>query len=280
MLKSTKTKYFSYGNYYQSEAEVFYPVNIEQIREIIFFAKEKNRKITIAGSFHSFDNQNSGNDMVVSLMKFNYIRFNPQDKTIEVGPGANWGNILKEAYKHNCVPFICITGSKPTAGGTLSAHTNSVFSPGLGKEGNHCLELDLLTTDGNVITCSRTQNADIFYGVVSGLGILGFIVRIKYRLFHLGAPYKLDISIKNYDNIDDLENKFYLRESEKLDSLEDLRSQASLFYFDGNQPKVAVFERKYAPMPRETRRVFSVFGSIWPRFLCWWSAFSPLLPTR
>jgi FAD/FMN-containing dehydrogenase len=245
VVKSKRVKYASYGDYYKSEADIFYPTTTDEIKEIILFAKENKRKITIAGSFHTFDSQNSGNDIVISLMKLNSIRFNKSDHTIEVGPGANWGNILKEAYRNYCVPFICITGTKPTAGGTLSAHTNSVFSPSLGKEGNHCIELDLLTTEGKIITCSRTQNSELFYGVISGLGLLGFITRIKYQLFYVGSDYEIEIKVKNYDNVDDLEKKFNLRGAESLDKLEDLRSQSSLFYFDKNKPKVAVYDRQY-----------------------------------
>lgn len=72
-MKGIKKKYWSYGNYYQSTAEIFYPNNIQELKETLEFAKLNKRKITVAGSFHSFDNQNSGSDMVVSMMKMNSI---------------------------------------------------------------------------------------------------------------------------------------------------------------------------------------------------------------
>ena len=244
MLKGQKLSYYSYGNYYKSTAEVFYPDSIAQIEELMAIAKNKKRQITVAGSFHSFDNQNSGNDMVVSMKKINYIRYNP-DHTIDVGPGATWGDILKEAYKHKCVPFITITGSRPTAGGTLSAHTNTVFTPGLGKEGKYCLEFDLLTPDLGLLTCSRTQNQDLFYGVISGFGLLGFITRIKYKLCYVGSDYLIKISVKNYQDVKELEQRFDLRETPDPVLPEDLKSQSSLFYFDNNKPKFAIFDRHY-----------------------------------
>lgn len=252
-MKSIRKKYRSYGNYYQSTAEVFYPTSIEELQEIIQFAKDNNRKMTLAGSFHSLDNQNSGSDMVISLMKINFISFNKEDHTIEVGPGANWGNILKIAYANNCVPYIVITGSKPTAGGTLSANTNSQFSPSCGKEGKYCIEFDLLTPKGELLNCSRTKNAEIFYGVIGGMGILGFITRIKYQLFNVGSPYKIDYNIKLYNDVDDIEARFDVRESKEYNSVDDLKSQGSLFYFDGEKPKICILNRQYVPIEKKQK---------------------------
>ncbi|MBY0424039.1 MAG: FAD-binding protein [Cytophagales bacterium] len=251
MVHGTRQKYSSYGGTFQTEAEVFYPTSISEIKELITFAKKGNRKITIAGSFHSFDNQNAGSDMVVSLKKMDSIQYNPTNHTMDVGPGANWGNIFKIAYKNYCVPYVCITGSKPTAAGTLSAHANSVFTPGVGKEGRHCVELDLLTTEGELLTCSRTQHSDVFYGAISGFGILGFITRIRYQLHYVGSPFQIKVWCDVYDNVDDLENRFFVRESPSFNQLDDVKSQSSLFYFDQKKPKFAIFNRRYVPVKKK-----------------------------
>lgn len=248
-MKGRRKTYYSYGNYYQSTADVLYPENVDDIKSILSFARIHHRKITIAGSFHSFDNQNSGSDLVVSLKRMNGIQFNASDHTIEVGPGANWGNILKTAYQHHCIPFTTITGSKPTAGGTLSAHTNSVYTPGCGKEGKHCIELDLLTPSGELLTCSRKQHSEIFYGVIAGLGLLGFITRIKYQLFYIGHPFKIEVSGKIYTDIEDIEKRFDIRQSAQYKTVDDLGSQGSMFYFDKGKPKFGVYNRKYVRIP-------------------------------
>jgi hypothetical protein len=258
-MKGKIETYFSYGNYYKSKAEVFYPKTIQEIREICDFAHLKNRKITLAGSFHSFDNQNSGSDIVISLRKIDSIEYVPDKHLLIVGPGAIWGNILKEAYKHDCVPFICITGSKPTAGGTLSVNTNNVFSPGLGKEGKYCEEFDFLTTDGKLYTCSRTQNSHIFYGAIGGLGILGFIVKITYRLFYVGSAYKIKISCQNHPSVDKIEERFSLRENTKLEKLEDLKSQSSLFYMDKGEYKFTIYNRQYERVKEKEKTHFNIY---------------------
>lgn len=260
-MKGVKKKYWSYGNYYSSIAEIFYPESIDALKAMIEYAKANHRKITVAGSFHSFDNQNSGSDMVISMKKMDSIQFNKNDNTIEVGPGANWGNILKTAYANDCIPFTTITGSKPTAGGTLSAHTNSVYTPGCGKEGKHCIELDIITPSGEHYTCSREKNADLFYGTISGLGMLGFITRIKYQLFHIGYPFEIKVTAKLYDTIEDIEGRFDIRESKEFKTPSDLGSQGSLFYFDGMTAKFGVYNRYYVKAKKHQKH-FSMYRYI------------------
>ncbi len=44
------------------------------------------------------------------------------------------------------------------------------------------LEMDILTGDGQVLTCSRTQNADLFHGFPNSYGTLGYALRVRIEL--------------------------------------------------------------------------------------------------
>ena len=44
------------------------------------------------------------------------------------------------------------------------------------------LEMDILTGDGQVVTCSRTQNADLFHGFPNSYGTLGYALRLQIEL--------------------------------------------------------------------------------------------------
>ncbi|MDX2195781.1 MAG: FAD-binding protein [Cytophagales bacterium] len=240
-----KTRYHSYGNMYSSQAYIHYPKTIDEIRHILQIAKIAGQKITLAGTFHSFDKQNSGNDIVISMKKFTKIKYLPNEHCIEVEPGVRWAAIVKFAYKHHCVPYAFITGSQPTVGGTLSAHTNCVFTSGAGKEGKYCIEIDLLCTNGDIITCSRHQNSDIFYGAISGLGMLGIIVRAKIKLMYIGSPFAIKITTRTYHEVADLENRFSLRAIDNIQKLEELKSEASLYYYHEGKYKFVIYNREY-----------------------------------
>ena len=44
------------------------------------------------------------------------------------------------------------------------------------------VEMDVLTGDGRVVTCSREQNADLFYGFPNSYGTLGYALRLRIEL--------------------------------------------------------------------------------------------------
>ena len=44
------------------------------------------------------------------------------------------------------------------------------------------VEMDVLTGDGQVVTCSRTLNADLFYGFPNSYGTLGYALRLRIEL--------------------------------------------------------------------------------------------------
>lgn len=244
-MKRKKTTYYSYGNTFKSTAELFFPTSVVELKKIIAFCKDNNRKITLAGSFNSFDRQNSGNDIVISFREFNKIRYNKEAHSLTVGAGAEWGKILAKAYEHKCILFTCITGTKPSAGGTLSVHAHSMWAPGVGKDGTYCLSFDIVTPNGALLTCSRQENSELFYGAISGFGMLGFIVQITYQVFYVGAHFELDISTQTYHDVNQIETRLDLRKPAAFKQLEDIKSQSTLFYHEAGQAKFCVFNRQY-----------------------------------
>ena len=114
---------------------------------------------------------------------------------MRVGPGATWGAILAKLKPLGLVPAVTVTTEHATAGGTLSGDCLSRFSPSFGKEGEWIESFDLLTPEGELITCTpppgkdelpSTREERAFCGAIGGLGYLGAVVSITYRVM-LGA---------------------------------------------------------------------------------------------
>lgn len=260
-MKGRITTYTSYGNTSQSHAEVFEPKNLKELRTILQYLKQADRKITVAGGFNSFDQQNGSQDAVISLKYFNSIRLNHKQSSITVGAGATWGAIQQTVYAHQYVLYTCITGTAPTAGGTLSIHANSTFTPSMGKEGRHCLSFDIMLTNGEILTCTRTQNQDLFYGAIAGFGLLGFIISITYQIFYVGSHYKIDFAAKDYGSVDDLKKVDWVRSIEQVNALTDIKSQGCLFYMDKGIPKFSTYWRNYVPINKQKKGSRLLFWS-------------------
>ncbi len=156
-----------------------------QLRSHLAEATLKNWTISIRAGQMAFDTHALNEDMVIQLEGFAEIGEVTQGK-ITVGANAPWGKILSKTSKAGYVPYVMVSTEFATAGGTLSADCLSRFSPSCGKEGNHVESLRLMKLDGQVVVCSRSQNADLFQGTVSGFGLLGIVLQVTYRLLHVG----------------------------------------------------------------------------------------------
>jgi FAD/FMN-containing dehydrogenase len=71
---------------------------------------------------------------------------------------------------------------KTTLGGCLSANIHGKNNFLAGPIGEHVLEFTAMTPTGALITCTPKKNADLFYTMISGLGMLGVFTSITLKM--------------------------------------------------------------------------------------------------
>jgi FAD/FMN-containing dehydrogenase len=77
---------------------------------------------------------------------------------------------------------------KTTLGGCLSANIHGKNNYKAGPIGEHVVEFSAMTPTGALVTCTPEKNADLFYSMISGLGMLGVFVTVtlKMKRIHSG----------------------------------------------------------------------------------------------
>lgn len=201
---STEEELTCYSGRYSTRASVFAPRTIDEVGQIFAFARESGRRVTLRAGAHSFDGQALGDDLVISMTGLDQIELLP-DEELRVGPGATWGAILATLKPHGLVPAVTVTTEHATAGGTLSGDCLSRFSPSYGKEGEWIAGFELLTVEGELLACTRpdpaqpssqwTREERVFCGAIGGLGYLGAVVSITYRVLPVSDPGE-DIGVR------------------------------------------------------------------------------------
>ncbi|KAI9123228.1 hypothetical protein K1719_006117 [Acacia pycnantha] len=106
----------------------------------------------------------------------------PGDYYVDVGGGQRWIDVLHETMKRGLSPRSWTDYLYLTVGGTLSNAGVSGQTFRFGPQIQNVYELDVVTGEGEEITCSREINSDLFYAVLGGLGQFGIITRARIAL--------------------------------------------------------------------------------------------------
>src|SRR5262249_39922404 len=86
----------------------------------------------------------------------------------------------------------------PVVGGTISTGGFGVTTYNLGLQVDHVQELEVVTGDGQIVTCSDERNSDLFNAMLGGLGQCGIITKVVMRLIE--APTNVLFIKMDYDD--------------------------------------------------------------------------------
>ena len=173
-----------FGGTTRSAARYIAPDSVEQVAGIVNQARSENLHVTFRGAGRSYGDAVVNRDgLIIDLQRLRQIRhWDPETGLIDIDPGvtieALWRHTLADGYWPAVVPGTM----RPTAGGCLAMNVHGKNNYRAGPFGDHVESFELLTPNGDLVTCSPTQNADVFTAAIGGLGMLGAITRVRLKL--------------------------------------------------------------------------------------------------
>jgi FAD/FMN-containing dehydrogenase len=161
---------------------VLKPASVADISAVVAWAASQGLKVAARGQGHS----NYGRPMVqcgvvIDMSTLNTIHSIAPDRVV-VDAGAKWNAVIDAALGHGLTPPVLTAYIELSVGGTLSVGGIGGMSHLYGLQTDNVLELDVVVADGRELTCSATQNADLFDAVRAGLGQVGIITRATLKL--------------------------------------------------------------------------------------------------
>ncbi|KAJ6425926.1 hypothetical protein OIU84_026493 [Salix udensis] len=181
----------TFGNrYHFLPLAVLHPKSVSDISTTVkhVFKMGSTSQLTVAarGHSHSLQGQAQAHQGVVinmeSLQGPEMQIHAGELPYVEASGGDLWINILHETLKHGLAPKSWTDYLHLTVGGTLSNAGISGQAFKHGPQINNIYQLEVVTGKGEVVTCSEKQNAELFYGVLGGLGQFGIITRARISL--------------------------------------------------------------------------------------------------
>ncbi len=150
------------------------------------FARKHNLLVSIRGSGHNVaGNAICDNGLVIDLSRMKGIRVDPETKTARAQPGVTWGEFDFETQAFGLATTGGLVSTTGIAGFTLGGGIGWLVR----KHGTACdnlLSVDLVTSDGQLVTASPRENPDLFWGVRGGGGNFGIVTSFEYQLHPVG----------------------------------------------------------------------------------------------
>lgn len=195
----------SYSGFHTDHTPVIQARSIDDVAEAFEHGRAKGRHVTVRASGFSLDDQAFGGDLAVSVSQLRDVLELDLDKgLLKVQPGVQWGDVVDILLPTGWMAPVMPSSPMITAGGTLSSNSVSRMSPVHGREGEWVLEFELLTPEGELLTCSREHNADLFHAAIGGFGWFGCFASITYKLQRLDDRVNVETVIEAVPTLDQM----------------------------------------------------------------------------
>jgi FAD/FMN-containing dehydrogenase len=171
-------------------AAVVKPDDMTELRAAIAAARAGGQSVSIAGGRHAMGGQQFGEaNLLVDTRGMNRVLdFDAENGTITVEGGIQWPQLLEHLNRAQAGRerqwgiYQKQTGAdRLSIAGALScnAHGRGLT---LGPIVQQVERFDLVDARGEVRTCSRQENAELFRLAIGGYGLLGIITRVQLKL--------------------------------------------------------------------------------------------------
>jgi FAD/FMN-containing dehydrogenase len=153
----------------------------KDVADALAYARAKGLTVSAAGAKHSMGGQAFRRGGVVLDMRgLDSIRLDPARWTVTVGAGATWHAIQNAIHPHFAVKAMQSTDIF-SVGGSISVNAHGMDHRAGAVLGS-IRSLRVMLADGQVVTASRTENADLFLHLVGGYGLFGVVLSAELEV--------------------------------------------------------------------------------------------------
>jgi FAD/FMN-containing dehydrogenase len=149
-------------------------------------ARANGLQVAVRCGGHSASGVSTCDDgVLIDLAPMKRIEVDPEARIARAGGGVLWGEFDAATQEHGLhTPGGRVTttglGGFTTGGGY--GWTSSVH----GLASDNLVSAQVVTADGDVVTASENENADLFWGIRGGSGNFGIVTRFDFRLHPIG----------------------------------------------------------------------------------------------
>jgi FAD binding domain/Berberine and berberine like len=153
------------------------------------FGREHDLTVAVRGGGHSVAGKSvCDGGLMIDLSAMKGMRVNPAARTVRAEPGLTLGEFDRETQAFGLATTLGVVSKTGIAGLTLGGGFGHLH----GKYGlavDNLIGVDVVTSDGRLLTANASEHEDLFWGVRGGSGNFGIVTSLEYRLHQLGPVF-------------------------------------------------------------------------------------------
>jgi len=183
-LQTTFTTLENFGHSLRAPSYCLQPKNTDEIYATFQLARQHGLTVTLRGAGRSYNDASlNGGGIVLDLTAMNrIIEWDPASGLVCCEAGVTLEQLWHKVLPDGWWPPVVSGTMATTLGGCLGANIHGKNNFRMGPIGEHVREFTALLPSGEQVTCSPENNPDLFYSMISGLGMLGVITTITLKM--------------------------------------------------------------------------------------------------
>lgn len=153
-----------------------------QLRDLLKRAAREKKKVAIAGARHSMGGHTIyPNGIVLDMLPFHRLELDAKRKILRAGAGARWSEIIPFLDARGLSVAIMQSNNDFSVGGSISVNCHG-WQHNCPPIASTVDGFRLMQANGQVVRCSRTENAELFGLALGGYGLFGVILDVDLRV--------------------------------------------------------------------------------------------------
>jgi decaprenylphospho-beta-D-ribofuranose 2-oxidase len=183
-MNPTFTTLENFGHSLKAQSYVITPRSADEINQTFQLAKKEGLTVTARGAGRSYnDAAMNGGGLVLDLSAMNQIlEWEPATGQVRCEPGVTLQQLWQKILPDSWWPPVVSGTMTTTLGGCLAANIHGKNNFRMGPIGEHVTEFTALLPTGAEVTCTPKKNADLFYAMIGGYGMLGVFTSITLQM--------------------------------------------------------------------------------------------------
>jgi FAD/FMN-containing dehydrogenase len=159
----------------------------EDVQAAVNFARTHDLALSVLGGGHDWEPRAARNGgLVIDLSLMRRVDIDADARIATVAAGATAKDIIAAAARYGLVPVTGTIGAMGMAG----LKVGGGYGPLSGQFGlaiDNLLSVDVVLSDGQLVTASQFENADLFWALRGGGGNFGVVTSVRLRLHPVRA---------------------------------------------------------------------------------------------